>query len=171
MKIASRHRAPRPDQLNALFIAADYFEERDDFRLAFLCAREGAEGGDDHCQLQLGNFYSSGTGVVRNLKKAAYWYKKSFNNRQHGIQRSSGAHNLAIDLRNSGDIRGAIAWFKKAIALQDCSSCVELAKIYAKRKGGLPKAIALLHKVKTPEMDAVEWELEEADELLRSLSA
>jgi TPR repeat protein len=68
-----------------------------DFRNAFKCFLTAAQLGDTWGQVNLGNFYARGTGVRRSLRRAAYWYKKAYNNGN-----SCGALNLAIDRRNQG---------------------------------------------------------------------
>jgi tetratricopeptide (TPR) repeat protein len=54
--------------------------------------------------------------------------------------------NLAIDKRNSGKMRSAVIWFKKAIAMKNGEASVALAKIYKDRKGGRKAAERLLRE-------------------------
>ena len=83
---------------------------------------------------------------------------------------TSAAMNLASDLKNSGDIRGAIRWFEKARALEDGSACLELAKIYAARKTGRKKTESLLREVLASTIDnASELDKEEAQHMLENL--
>jgi len=92
-------------------------------------------------QLSLGNFYSRGRGVKKNVEEAARWYMKVYRN---GL--SAGAVNLSVDLQNRGNMRGAIAWLKRAAAMNDGDACVQLARIYLKRRGGTKTAANLLRK-------------------------
>ena len=125
----------------ALFREAEQCEEKGDFGTAFNRLMAAAKLGDPASYLNLGNYYASGTGTAKDLKKAAYWYKKAY---QNGF--SSGALNLAIDRRNEGNLRSAIVWFKKAIEMNSGDACIELAKIYGARKGGQRAAAQLLRR-------------------------
>ena len=154
----------------ALFNCGDFLEDSGEFRAAFECFRAAAEAGHAICQCRLGLMYSAGKGVRKDLKKAAYWYRKSFNNRTRMNGLTSAAMNLAIDLKKSGDIRGAIRWFEKARALEDGSACLELAKIYAVRKTGMKKTESLLREVLASTIDnASELDKEEAQHMLENL--
>ena len=162
MSSASSDKSAVPDQL---LREAERHEERGDLKRAFRCLLAGAQLGDSGCQLNLGNFYASGKGVRRNLKRAANWYKEAYKNGS-----SSGALNLAIDRRNEGNIRSAVIWFKKAIALKDGEACVELAKIYNAQKGGQNAAEKLLRRALRFNKDFISVAgREEAESLLREL--
>ena len=147
MKPRARKPKPRKDQIEGLFAVAEYFEECGDMRTAFTCLLAAAKAGDEFSQLSLGNYYSDGTGVRKDFKKAAYWYRKAYNNQSRGVRWSTAALNLAINFRNSGDLRAAISWFERARKLHDGSACLELARIHAARKGGRRKAMVLLREV------------------------
>jgi len=147
MKSRARKPKPRKDQIEGLFVAAEYFEECGEMRAAFHCLLVAAEAGDEFSQLSLGNFYSDGTGVRKDLEKAAYWYRKAYNNQSRGVRWSTAALNLAINFRNSGNLKAAMSWFERARKLQDGSACLELARIHAARKGGRRKAVILLREV------------------------
>ena len=169
----SHRRKPKPSkaQIEALFSAAEHLEEAGELRAAFQCLLAAAEAGDEGSQLNLGNYYSDGTGVRKDLKKAAYWYRKSYNNQSRGIHYSTAAINLGINLRNSGNVKAAIAWFERARALQDGSACLELARIYASRKGGRRKAVTLLQEVLELNRDfATDSDREAAESMLKVLS-
>ena len=110
--------------------------------------------------------YSAGRGVRKDLKKAAFWYKKAFNDRGS----STAAINLGIDLKNSGNIKGAIRWFEKARALGDGYAYIQLARIYAVRKTGRKKAESLLKEVLASDSENVtELDKEDAQQLLGNL--
>jgi TPR repeat protein len=154
----------------ALFTSGDFLEDSGEFRAAFQCFRAAAEAGQEFSQCRLGLMYSAGKGVRKDLKKAAYWYRKAFNNRTRVIGLTSAAMNLAIDLKKSGDIRGAIRWFEKARVLEDGSAHIELAKIYAARKTGKKKAESFLREVLASNSENVsEWEKEQAQQMLEKL--
>lgn len=155
-------RIPAAEQL---FLEAEQFEEKSDFRNAFRCLLAGARLGDSGSQLNLGNFYASGKGTRKSLEKAAYWYKKAFKNGY-----STAAHNLAIDRRNQGNVASAELWFKKAIAMGDGEACIELAKIYKTRKGGRRSAASLLRRALRLNRDCIsEAGRDEAKSLLNEI--
>jgi uncharacterized protein len=169
----TRQRKPKPTtaQIEALFSAAEYLEEAGDFRAAFQCMLAAAEAGDGGSQLNLGNFFSNGTGVRKDLKKAAFWYRKSYNNLNGGIRSSSAAVNLGINFRNSGNVKAALVWFERARALQDGSACLELARIHLTRKGGRRKAVVLLNEVLELNRNySSDADKEIAEEMLKVLS-
>lgn len=153
------------DDLKAakLFREAELHEEARHFKAAFECLLAGAQMDDSGCQLNLGNFYANGTGVRKDLKKAAYWYKRAYKNGS-----SCGALNLAIDRRNEGNARSATIWFKKAIAMDDGDACIHLAKMYRTRKDGGKAARDLLKQALRLEMS--EASEEEAESLLKELT-
>jgi len=150
-------------ETDKLLREAELHEEEGNFRAAFECLLAGANLGDSSCQVNLGNFYATGNGVRKNLKKAAYWYKKAYKNGS-----SCGALNLAIDRRNEGDVRSATIWFKKAIAMNDGQACIQLAKMYKNRKGGQKTAMDLLRQAQRLEIS--EASEEEAEALLKELT-
>jgi uncharacterized protein len=123
------------------FLEAERYEEQGKFKKAFDCLLRAARLGHDGCQLNVGNFYSSGKGVRKNPEQAAYWYRQAYKNGN-----STGAFNLAIDRRNDGNIRSAFVWFKKAWAMNDGEAAIELAKLYVTKRDGTKKAIELLKK-------------------------
>ena len=170
MKTRRRKLKPTEAQIEALFLTAEYFESAGELRAAFQCLLAAAEAGDEFSQLGLGNCYAEGSGIRKNLRKAAYWYRKAYNNQGRGVRWSTAALNLGIDFRNSGNLKAAISWFERARALQDGSACLELARIYATRKGGRRKAVALLKEV--IELDrsySTELDKEAAEEMLKVL--
>jgi TPR repeat protein len=149
----------------SLFNEADKCEEIGDLRGAFKHFLTAARLGDSWGQVNLGNYYASGTGVRKDLNKAAYWYKKAYKNGNN-----DGALNLAIDRRNQGNLRSAVAWLKKAIALNSGEACIELAKIYSARKGGRKAAASLLRRAMRMNRDNISDDgRDKAESLLRTL--
>ena len=73
------------------------------------------------------------------MREAARWYKRAYRN---GV--SDGALNLSVDLENQGNTRGAIAWLKRAVAMNDGEAHVRLAKFYLKKRNGTETASNLL---------------------------
>lgn len=147
-----------------MFLEAERAEEKGDFRKAFELLLECAQSGHAGSQLNLGNFYAWGQGVRRDLKKAAYWYKRAY---RSGYD--IGAFNLAIDRRNQGDVRSAVIWFKKAVAMNSGEACVELAKIYKTRKDRRA-AVGLLKRAVRLNRDHISDAVkEEAESLLKQM--
>jgi len=160
-----RQRHARIPAAERLFLEAERFEEKNDFRNAFKCLLSGAQLGDSGSQLNLGNFYASGKGTKKSFEKAAHWYKKAYKNGY-----STAALNLAIDRRNQGNVRSAVIWFKKAIEMGDGEACIELAKIYKTRKGGGKAAVRLLRRALRLNRDCIsEAGREEAESLLNEV--
>jgi TPR repeat protein len=148
-----------------LFVESWRLEERGDFLAAFNCLRAAAKLGDSGSQVNLGNYYADGTGIRKDAKKAAYWYARAYRNGER-----SGAHNLGIEHRKQKNRRAAVRWFRKAAAMNEASSMIELAKLYSGKIAGDKKAISLLEKVSTLDREhASEADLEEAAKLLRRL--
>lgn len=148
-----------------LFLKSERSEEAGDLKGAFKCLLAAARLGHVGAQINLGNFYASGKGVRRNLENAAYWYKRAYKNGNN-----DGALNLAIDRRNEGDIRSAVIWFKKAIAMNNGEACIALAKIYNARKGGQRAAAALLKRVlRMTRYEISDNAKEEAESLLEGM--
>jgi TPR repeat protein len=146
-----------------LFLEAEQYEEEGGFKNAFNCLLAAAQLGHHMSQLNLGNFYASGRGARKSREKAAHWYKKAYKNGNN-----DGALNLAIDRRNEGNIRSAVVWFKKAIAMNSGPACIELAKIYKARKGGQKTAANLLRRALRMSRDNIsELGKEEAESLLQ----
>ena len=164
MTLVKRRKILDPEKL---FLEAERYEESGDFSSAFKSLLAGAKLGHSSCQVNLGNFYASGKGTRRSLRRAAHWYKRAYKNGDSGA-----ASNLAIDRRNAGNIRSAVIWFKKAIALDDAEACIPLAKIYMTRKGGQKAAIALLRQALRINRNCIsESGREEAESLLKEWAA
>jgi uncharacterized protein len=163
MTSAKPDKTPNPEDL---FREAEQHEEKGDFRGAFKRLLAAAQLGHHMSQLNLGNFYASGTGVRKDLGKAAHWYKKAYKNGNN-----DGALNLAIDRRNQGNSRSAVFWFRKAIAMNSGEACIELAKIYSARKGGQKAAANLLKKALRMSRDNISDDArDEAESLLETMS-
>lgn len=163
MTSAKHDKMPDAD---GLFLEAERHEEAGDFRSAFKCLLAAAQLGHHMSQLNLGNFYASGRGTRKNLEKAAHWYKKAYKNGNN-----DGALNLAIDRRNEGDVRSAVVWLKKAIAMSSGEACIELAKVYKARKGGQKAAADLLRRALRMSRDHISDDAkEEAKSLLKDMA-
>jgi TPR repeat protein len=148
-----------------LFRDAEQREDRGDFKGAFERHMAAARLGHVLSQLALGNSYSRGRGVQKNTQEAARWYMKVYRN---GL--SAGAVNLSVDLQNQGNMRGAIAWLKRAAAMNDGDACVQLARIYLKRRGGTKVAAGLLRKaVSYRSSETSDDAREQAEVLLKSI--
>jgi len=125
----------------SLFVEAERYEEMGNFKKAFKCLLVVAELEHSGSQVNRGNFYSDGRGTTKNPEEAAHWYRAAYKNGN-----STGALNLAIDLRNQGKTRSAVIWFKKAIAMKEGGAYIALAKIYKSRRNGQKVATSLLQQ-------------------------
>jgi TPR repeat protein len=154
----------KPDEL---FLEAERREDNGDLRGAFRCLLQAASNGHAGSQLNLGNYYSSGNGIERDLEEAAKWYRRAYRNGS-----SAGAANLAIDLRTAGKIRGAIKWIKRAAEMNDGDAWVELARLLKDRPRGRAAAVEYLKKAVAMSRDDITDDgREEAQELLRELAS
>jgi len=163
MVVSKLETTPDPE---SLFREAELAEESGNLREAFESLSAAARMGHVGSQLNLGNYFAWGRGVKRNLKRAAFWYTKAY--RQGD---STAAQNLAIDRLSQGKIRSAVAWFKKAIAMNNGEACVALAKVYRARKGGQKASEELLRRaVKLSRDDISESARDEARSLLERSS-
>lgn len=148
-----------------LFASANLFEEKRQFKKAFKCLLAAAALGHSSSQLNLGNFYSAGTGTKKSLKKAEYWYRAAF--RRGDI---TAARNLGIDMLARGDRETAIRWFKKGVDHKDGGSFVQLARMLSHRRRGTKQALALLMRLRKLGRDyASELDQEQAEELRRDI--
>jgi TPR repeat protein len=153
------------NEADALFASAERYEEAGEFKKAFVCLVASARLGHSSSQLNLANSFAAGTGVRKDLDKAAFWYRSA-----HRLGDTSAARNLAIDRLAIGNSRSAIVWFKKGIERKDGGSYVGLAKIYARRSGRRSEAIRLLEQVQKLNSDhACDLDREEAKQLLTEL--
>jgi TPR repeat protein len=149
-----------------LFLKAERCEEKHDFSAAFKHLLTAAHLGHAMSQVSLGNFYASGKGVGKDLEKAAHWYKKAYKN---GYR--DGALNLAIDKRKVGELRSAVLWFKKAIAMNSGDACVQLAEIYRARRGGQKPAASVLERALQMSTDDISSETKRRAEFLLKVIA
>ena len=150
-------------EAEALFYKADKCEEQGLQNEAFEYMRKAAELGHSSAQANLGNYYSWGKGVKKSNEKAAYWYKRAY---QQG--NDTGAFNLAIDKLRAQNLRAAVFWFERARALGSGEAVLELSKIYLSRRGGKPRALNLLQL--TQKMKRSEISDETKEEALKLLS-
>jgi TPR repeat protein len=152
---------------DGLFLAAEKYEEKNDFKSAFKCLLMGAELNHILSQISLGNFYSWGRGTAQDTERAAYWYKKAYRNGSN-----IGAYNLALDKKKSGNIRAAVRWFEKAIDLDYGEACTELAKIRIGQRNGRRAAVRLLRKAVSMSSSSISDDgKEEAAKLLLTLTS
>lgn len=149
-----------------LFVNAERAEDRGDLKSANRFLLEAAKLGHTGAQVALGNSYSSGQGITKSLKKAAYWYRRAYAGGDE-----SGALNLAIDKLKAGNRRAAIVWLKKAIELHSGEAALELAKLYADSHGRKAKALTLLEATqRMGPAEISEQAKEDAAELLAQLT-
>jgi len=127
---------------NGIFVRADKEADKGNLKSAFRLFLAGARAGDRSCQVNLGNFYDSGTGVRRNRSAAMYWYKRAYRRGD-----PSAANNIGVMWRNEKKYSRALGWFRKAVKLGDDESNLEIAKHYLKVEHNPERAIPHLRKV------------------------
>src|SRR5271170_2357417 len=159
VEIAKR---PEPEKM---FVEAWRYEEKADFKKAFQCLYSAAQLGHPMSQVNLGNYYAEGRGVKKNSQKAAYWYRKAYRSGD-----CDGALNLAIDRRDDGNMRSAILWFKKAIAMNSGDAFVALARIYLSRKRRQSAIDLLRRALRLGNSDISEETKEQAKALLQNIA-
>jgi TPR repeat protein len=153
-------------ETESLFNEALRYEEKREFRKAFECLLAAARLGHTGSQISVANFYAWGRGVRKNPDKATYWYKQAYKNGD-----STGALNLAIDMRNHRKVRSAVIWFNKAVAMNDGDALIPLAKIYIDRKGGQKTATDLLRRARQMSRENISDDAkEQAESLLKKMA-
>jgi len=163
-KSGSRSKSPQQD-LDLLSERANKQWDEGNLRSAFRLFLAGAKAGDTGCQINLGNFYSDGTGVKRNRTLALYWYRRAYRRGQR-----SAANNIGIVFRDEKKLKLALAWFERAVRLRDADANLEIAKIYL-QSNDRNKAIRYLRQVcKAGPRDVTEASREEAQRSLKLFS-
>ncbi len=94
-----------------------------DLRGAFEAFRRGAKGGDDGALLNLGVCYDNGQGTRRDRAAAWRCYQRLWRRTREG----SAANNLATWHRDRGNLRLAVAWYRRAADARDGDAHVTLA--------------------------------------------
>jgi TPR repeat protein len=120
----SRRRSRGSMSRSVLFDRANDEWEAGNVRKAFELFSQAATAGDPFAQTSLGYFYDEGIGVKKNAEKAIWWYRKAA--RKGSV---AAINNLAITYRDSGNLRRARSWFKKAFSKGDGDAALELAKL------------------------------------------
>lgn len=152
--------------LDLLFERATKQWEDGKLRSAFHLFLAGAKAGDSGAQVNLGNFYSDGTGVKPNRDRALYWYRRACRQGER-----SAANNIGVVLRDERKLKEALVWFERAVRLKDAGANLEIAKIHL-QSNDRAKAIRYLMQVcKAKPHDVTEASKEEARRLLKHLGA
>ena len=151
-------------QSDELFVLAAKEEDKRNLKKAARLYLAGAKAGDSGCQLNVGNLYDAGRGVRRDRDAALHWYKRAY--RQGS---ASAAHNIGVTWRNENKFTRALGWFKKAVAMGDAESNLEIARFYLSVKDNPIKAARYL-KIVVRSNQCSEAGAEEAKELLKQLS-
>jgi len=131
---------------NAFKIAETAFKEGD-FKKAFEIWSNRAESGildwydgDPDSQYELGNMYLEGTGVVKDYKKALYWFKKAANRDNAKAQYKYGLmHFLAYGVKQNN--KKALSWILKSSEQGNSDAEAWLKSFPVKNVYGLAKEI------------------------------
>ena len=148
-----------------MFSRADKQWASGKLRSAFRLFLECAKAGDLGCQINLGTFYADGIGVKRNRERALYWYRLAY-------RRGSGAAaaNIGVLFRDESKIPQALAWFQRAVKLENADANLEIAKIYLQKADESKAAIYLRRTSRAKPNHVTEASREEAREILGRLS-
>jgi TPR repeat protein len=155
---------PNPTRAFDRFRLACEHWDRGDTRRAFRLFLASAKADDVSSQLNLGYFYDQGIGVLPNQRKALHWHRRAYRGGE-----AAGATNIAIILRDQGQVRNAISWFKRALRGGDDDAALDLAQLYFKL-GSPQKAGPLLRKA-CQSTNVTEATRETAARLLKKLKA
>ena len=150
--------------LNALFKRASKQYDDGNLQSAFRLFLAAAKAGDSGAQLALGNFYSNGTGVRRNRARALYWYMRAY---RQGY--GPAASNIAVIFRDENNLERALAWFERAIDLNDADANLEIAKICLQRSDTKKATYYLKQASRAKTGKITEASREEAQHLLKTL--
>jgi TPR repeat protein len=145
----------------SLFRRADRQADAGKLRSAFRLMLAAAKLGDIGAQLNVGNYYVDGMGVGQNRSAGLYWYKKAY---RRGY--SSAAHNIGIYWKSTKQFKRALNWFKKAVAMGDEESNLDIGKYYLYQESNFRKAIQHFKRVTHSRWNS-EAAVEEAQQLLR----
>ncbi|HVP64436.1 MAG TPA: tetratricopeptide repeat protein [candidate division Zixibacteria bacterium] len=160
-----RKKITRKEEAEHLFRKAELREEEGDFRGAFRFLLRAAKLGHRGAQLNLGNFYTDGKGVQRNLKKGMYWYLLCYRGND-----PSAANNIACTWRNEGQLQRALRWFKRAVEMGDDEANIAIGKYYLSNENNPRKAIPYFRRAVKGKWVS-EAGVEEAAELLKQAQA
>jgi TPR repeat protein len=129
--VKPKFRGERNKQLerDALFERASKQLDEGKLVSAFRLFLIGAKAGDTGAQLSLGNLYSEGVGVGKNRSRALYWYGRAY---RQGY--GPAASNIGVMLRNEKKLSQALAWFERAVKLEEHDANLEIARIYLQKK-------------------------------------
>lgn len=100
--------------------------EKQDFATALKKFKSAAEKNNAYAQLQVGNFYNEGIGVIQDYAEAVRWYKLAA---EYG--NTTAQFNLGNMYRNAQgvvqDYAEAVRWYKLAAAQGDAMACASFS--------------------------------------------
>lgn len=100
-----------------------------------------AVAGDVDGQVNAGYCFETGTGTWRSTSEALRWYRAAIRQRS-----AAAAFNVATLHRERRNVRGAIYWFQRAIALGDGTAGLELGRLYLERLQHRARAVSSLRR-------------------------
>jgi len=153
---------------NLLHMEADLLDERGRYAEALPVWLKGAKAGDTSCQINLGNYLTSGKkGVPADREQGMYWYEQAYKQDD-----AVGAFNIGMTYRKEENADEAFRWFERAVELGDREAHLALAKIWLRPRGNKVKAIEHLNAVFSGNIrDVSGMGRDEARTLLRRLGA
>jgi TPR repeat protein len=124
---------------------ADQHRYREAFRLLLRSGRNG----DSRVYLNLGFAYDVGQGIRRSKAKALHWYRRAL---QAGD--ATAAHNIATVFRDRGDVVRSGRWLRRAVALGESGSNLELGQLLLSHLGQPEEALACFRAIGEDESEA-----------------
>ena len=122
--------------------------------------RRAAENGSAPAQSHLGVLLGDGNGMTENPREALVWLKRAF----RGGGDSYVAVNIAVTYRQIGNLRHAVRWFRKSVALGDDGALIQLGIHYFWGRGVRTNAAAAVRYFRkaTTGKDLCEFERDDA---------
>jgi len=122
--------------------------------------RQAAEHGNSSAQNNLGILLGNGNGVRKNVDEALFWLRKAFHAGHHAYV----AQNIAITLRENGDLKTAFKWFRKSADAGDDDALIQLGIHYYWGKGARknPRAAVQCFRKATKARNICEWGRDDA---------
>ena len=112
-----------PEVTEAMVVEAHDAWEAGRLKEAFRLFKRNAEAGSIHAMLNFGYFHDAGIGTPVDKAEALRWYKRA-----HRLGEMAAASNIATVYQEQGNHRLMVAWYRRAIDMQDDDACVDLAK-------------------------------------------
>jgi TPR repeat protein len=132
------------------FDLADHLADQRRYRDAFRVLLNAARKGDASVFLNLAYAYDTGRGIRQSKRRALHWYLRALKSGE-----AVAAHNIATVHRDRGSALRAARWFRRAVALGQRGSNLELGQLLLGGLGQPAEAVACFRAVGSEESLAV----------------